>query len=235
MIARAYMAALAQRVGIDNLLTPITDQSRAAVGSAGDAEWLASILLDVRPDRAERQSGLVIMAVQHAIPDHLESMPWGKVIELRGSLAAEMRQFREYMATYEEKISTFAQIDDEDRAREHLEDMRSQSVDDPLHALEERIRDLRMPLRMSWELVLAGGAGLAGGQAVEALGGTNPGVLGSAMLIAAGAVYGRGRHREAVRSEIRESPVGYLYQLQRSSQPLAQIDRFVPNLRMGWL
>jgi hypothetical protein len=233
-IARTYMAALAQQVADSYQLTPITDQSAAAVGSAGDLEWLASTLLAVS-GHGQLQNGLAIMAVQRAIPERLEGMRWSEVMELREALKVEMRRFRANLETYEAELATFADIADAERAREHIEDLRSKAVDDPLEDLEERLRELRVPFRRSWELLLASGGGLVGPQVIESMGGPHTGALGGTVLFAAGIAYGVGNTRRVARAEIRDSPVGYLYRLKHGSDPLGSIGRLVPNLRAGWL
>lgn len=233
-IARTYMAVLAQQVAIDCQLTPITDQSAAALGSVGNLEWLATMLLDVAAPR-QVESGLAIMAVQRAIPERLESMRWSALMELREDLKPELERFREYLEAYETQLATFASIADADRAREHIDDLRARAVDDPLQALEERLRELRIPFRRGWELLLAAGSGLVGPRVVESMGGPDSGVLGSTVLFAAGVAYGVGNTRSAIRAEIRESPVGYLYRLRQDTHPLGPMGRLLPTLRTGWL
>lgn len=212
-LAATYMAALAQEVAKRNDLAPITDTSGAAIGSAGDTEWLGSTLLEL--DAATmpgRSSGSITMlGIQTVIPRGLATVPWPKILDLRQQLAPQLRAYRVHMSAFENRLSMLAEVEDEARAQEQADAIRRLALDDPLDELRSRLREAGLGADRGWQILVvageaAGVATLIPGVNVDPL--PAIGTLGLLAYAASARIRYSGREKRDI---LRSSPVGYLY------------------------
>lgn len=211
-LASAYMTALAAQVSQRAHFQPLTDQTDLRIATPSEDVEAAMQLLLGRDEHEQRPPAALthgvetytMLALQHARPANLESIPAEKIVECRENLADELATFREYVAEQQTELANLATIPIEQRKLEAFAEHIEQTVELPLQRLEKGLRLHKLEPTRS--LVLTGSF-------------TPPAVVGAAEIspaaaTAVGAVVAVGSAWWQVR-KIREdaraaSPVGYL-------------------------
>jgi hypothetical protein len=231
-MASTYMAALAQQIAKSNQLTPITDQPAAAVGQAGDEQWLASSLLG-RPasDTGHPEQTFAVLAVAGLSPRGLSQMNWNRVLALRTELMPEMLRFRAHLASFEHRLALMAATDDADLAREQWRVLREQAVDIPLAELEDVLGRWGLKPKRVWHALcsLGGGYGLV--ETMQGVGLNTAGPAGTAVVVGAAAVVGAYGWRAQREEALAGSPVSYLYRIQEEVEGRSVIRRISRSTR----
>jgi hypothetical protein len=116
-LAGAYMTALAGRVSQAAHFQPLTDQADLRVATASTDVGAAMHLLLGRKENAQEiqdaAAGVetyVMLALQHARPTNLESVPAEKIIQCRENLAEELGTFRAYVASQQIQLAELAAV-----------------------------------------------------------------------------------------------------------------------------
>lgn len=143
-LAGAYMAALASQVSERAHFQPLTDQADLRVATpCGNAQSAVHLLLGGGPDHAAADVATetyVMLALQHARPRNLGSIPADKIVECREDLTEELATFRDYVAAKRADLAEMAAIPVPDRKLEAFAEYVEQTVELPLQKLERGLR-----------------------------------------------------------------------------------------------
>ncbi|WP_199037410.1 DUF6236 family protein [Glycomyces salinus] len=215
--AWAYMCMLADEVAEREGLVAVSDDL-SAYGACGTwtAERFASALLgqDLEEDQGEADpySRVGMLALRIAVPVDPAAVPVEKIVKIRRRYAAEFDAFHDLVSASGVELSAELEgIRDTDVLEAYLEQEVSRRFERPLEDLRRAMRGLGVDtvlgatsLKFEFPAAAALAAGWAAGQPVVA---------------AAGAAFGLGAWYRAARAkrhgEIRNSPVGYLWRIEK--------------------
>lgn len=233
-LASIYSYVLSEQVAKDNHLHLVTDQeSTHSIMFGWTTERLAEALLDERlastPQPGEPLNLFVLMAFQTIIPDNLENVPIEKIWAIRTRFGMELIAFRDYVETQVKKLSEIRDVQDLAVFREYVHNEVQRNI-------AAKLAELRTGLR---KLGLESARGIANIKSValppvavataEAAGLT-PTITTSAVL-AACLVGVPAKLRSKRRETIKESPVGYLFQMREAVKPAGVVRRISQSLR----
>lgn len=223
-LAFVYMTALADRLGGECGLAPLTDVARGHVLTGElKVERLAQALLgDVSlvgtGDIAEVEATAFEIALRMAIPTNIEDVPVERILEFRRKSVAERARFRKY-------------VDDFLGAREWLADVRSRAMlEDRLRSeyetdLAPKVEELRSAMHDAGITTTLGAFAkrfvvpVGASTLARALGlSVDPllGVVSGAALAVAGVMQDR---RKRTKGVLRHSPVAYLFRVEEELSP----------------
>jgi hypothetical protein len=106
VLAGAYMTVLAGRLSEQAYFEPLTDQVDLRVATpSNDAQTAMNLLLGreyadrkaVEDDAAAGVAAYVMLAMQYARPNNLDTVPADKIVQCRERLAEEIQVFRDYV------------------------------------------------------------------------------------------------------------------------------------------
>ncbi|MFB7502731.1 DUF6236 family protein [Streptomyces broussonetiae] len=235
-LAHVYTCALTERVATEDHLQPVTDQEQPHTALSGwTLDRLVHLLVDrpVAHDEGPRPhpdllDSFVFMAFATVVPANLDTVPVEKIIEIRSTFGAELDAFRTYAA---EQVQEFAAIEDvRDLAvrREYLRLEVDRTVTTRLNELRERLRSVG--LESVYALANVKSVALPPLAALAAETAGVPAALTAPAALAACVVSAPVQWRRQRRAAIEESPVSYLFRLEREVSPTKLIDR----LRKVW-
>jgi hypothetical protein len=210
-LAGAYMTALARQLGEQAHFEPLTDQADLRVATpSSDVRAAIRLLSGGEGSHGNLDAGVdtyVMLALQHARPKNLQSLPADKIVECRAKLGEELIAFRDYVASRQAELTELASIPIRARRFEAFAADVQQTIEVPLQRLERALALHK--LEPSRSLLMMGSLvpPAAVGAAVEAF--DSPVIAASSgIVIAVGNAWWQVRqHRGGVR---RSSPVGYL-------------------------
>lgn len=235
-LASVYTCALIERIALMDRLHPVTDQElhHSAV-SGWTLDRLVQVLVDepaVRtrdtPSRPDAVDAFVYMAFETVVPADLDRVPIDKIIEVRSRFGTELDTFREYVTEQAQRLAELDDIRDLVVFQEYLRTEVQHTVTDQLTQLRERLRSLGLESVRAVVNVKSVALPPLAAMAAETIG-LSPAITGPAAL-AACVVTAPVQWRRQRRAAIRESPVGYLFRIDRALNPARQIDR----LRRIW-
>ncbi|WIX82241.1 DUF6236 family protein [Amycolatopsis carbonis] len=231
-LAAVYTCALVERIATENRLHPVTDQELPHTAASGwTLDRLADVLLGTAPTSAARpdaEDGFVFSAFETVVPAGLDTVPVEKIIEVRTKFGAELDAFRRYVTEQSEKLAQLQDVRDVEVFREYLRDEVDRAVTDQLKQLRDRLRSVGLESVRGVVNVKSVAPPALVTIAADTVG-LSPAIAGSATM-AACVVAAPAQWRRQRRAAIRESPVGYLFQLDRELNPTGLIDR----LRRAW-
>ncbi|WP_331446781.1 DUF6236 family protein [Streptomyces xanthochromogenes] len=233
-LATVYMLALAEQIADANCLHPITDRTLPHTAMSGwSFERLAAVLLDEFPsaDSAARQSpreAFAFLAFATVIPADLRNVPIEKILDIRAEFGSELDAFRQFAADQVLRLGAIEDVRDAALHQEYLHTEVDREVRTRLGELDERMRGAGLETARALANVKSVALPPLAAFAAEAVG-VSPTLTVPAVV--AGCIVGapvQWRHRR--REIAQESPVGYLFQLQRALGPHTLIDK----LRRAW-
>ncbi|MFI7680946.1 DUF6236 family protein [Actinophytocola sp. NPDC049390] len=235
-LASAYTCALIERIAIENHLHPVTDQPLPHSAVSGwTLDRLVQVLID-RPSSDTDATGsprdlldaFVLLAFETVIPANLEQVPIEKIIQVRSRFGAELDTFREYVTQQTQRLSELQDIRDLAVFQEYLRTEVQHSVTSQLTQLRERLRSVGLESTRALVNVKSVALPPLAAMTAETIG-LSPEITGPAAL-AACIVTAPAQWRRQRRTTIRESPVGYLFQIDQALNP----DKLIGRLRRTW-
>jgi hypothetical protein len=216
-LATAYMIALAGKVGAENHCDPVTDEVDLRVAAANDDAGAALQLLLGSPGvktKRKRRSGssgtgvptYVMLALQHARPRNLASIPVETVLKCRETLQSEFGRFRAHVDQQREELAQLAAIPHQERQLEAFAQHVQLTIEGPLRDLEKALRLHKLEPTRTLMLTSSIGTPAVAGLALSAAGAE---VTAAAGVVAAigGAWWGVSVARKAEKDR---SAVGFL-------------------------
>ncbi|QRP47438.1 DUF6236 family protein [Amycolatopsis sp. FDAARGOS 1241] len=227
-----YTCALVERIAAENRLHPVTDQALHHTAASGwTLERLADVLLGSAPATAghpDAEDAFVFLAFETVVPLGLERVPVEKIIEVRTKFGAELDAFRRYVTEQSQRLAQLQDVRDLAVFREYLRTEVDHAVTEQLKHLSEQLRSVGLESVKAVGNVKSIAPPALVTMAADAVG-LSPAIAGSATaaacVLAAPVQWRRERH-----AAIRESPVGYLFRLDRELSPAKLNDR----LRRAW-
>lgn len=211
-LAGAYMTALAGRISVGARFQPLTDQPDLRVATpSSDVRAATNLLIGSEPGAAGSDAvakgteTYIMLALEHARPKNLDSIPAASIIECREKLADELASFRDYVERQQVELAELAAIPLTDRRLEAFAEHVAETVERPLRTLEKGLGLLKLEPTRS--LLLAGS--YAAPAAASPLAGAMPAAAAASAVTAAigGAWWKISSTRKAAKAQ---SPVGYL-------------------------
>jgi hypothetical protein len=235
-LSSVYTCALTERVATGDHLHPVTDRMLPHTALSGwTLDRLVQVLVD--PSRTggsgtaphpDLTDAFVFLAFETVVPANLDTVPIEKILQVRQEFGAELDAFRGFVA---EQVQGLAGLDDvRNRSvfEEYLRAEVGRTVTLRLRELEERLRSVGLEsvhaLATVKSMALPPLAALIAGSAGIPATVTAPAALAACVLGAP--VRWRGQRR----TELRDSPVSYLFHLDRALDPGTLLDR----LRRVW-
>ncbi|MGH4013481.1 MAG: DUF6236 family protein [Pseudonocardiaceae bacterium] len=233
-LASVYTCALTERVADEDRLHPVTDQVLPHTALSGwSLDRLVQTLVerplvDAGEHRPDVSDAFVFLAFETVVPADLHTVPVDKVLDVRAKFAAELDAFRTYVAEQVHRLAELDDVRDLTVFQEYLRTEVHQTVTARLNDLRERLRSVGLGSVRALANVKSVALPPLAAVAADAAG-LPPAITVPAAVAAcvAGAPIQWRRDR---RITIRESPVAYLFQLQRTLNPTSLIDR----LRRAW-
>jgi hypothetical protein len=225
-LAWVYLSALAAQLAARNTLVPVTDEPEGQLASGvWDADRMAVALID--PSRARSAhdtfAALGLLALNLVVPQNLDQLPAGKIVELRRRYGAGFDAFhqvlidtatdvREQLTVTTDPAVVQAYLDNEVRVRmeQPLAELRA-----ALHGLKIDSALAAATLKFEIPALATIGGGLIAGNPVVSAAGT-----GAFALIAAGNV---ARQLKAARTQ--PSAASYLLHVGQMASPRRAINR----------
>ncbi|QNN53561.1 DUF6236 family protein [Nocardioides mesophilus] len=149
-LAGAYMTALAGRLSEEARFEPVTDQADLKVATpTSDVGAALQLLLGRGGEAAGRPTGVgvetyVMLALQHARPAKLGSIPAEKIVKCREDLEEELDNFRRFVASQQAELTELAAIPISARRLEAFTDHVERTVEVPLKRLENGMRLMKL-------------------------------------------------------------------------------------------
>ncbi|MFG3280402.1 DUF6236 family protein [Streptomyces sp. NPDC048111] len=233
-LATVYMLALAEQIAAENHLHPVTDQMLPHAAQSGwTFERLASVLLDglAPADSVARpgpEEAFALLAFATVVPADLRNVPIEKILEVRAEFGPELDAFRQFTADQVQRLGAIEDVRDAGLYQEYLRTEVDREVRARLGELDDRMRGAGLETARALANVKSVALPPLAAVAADAVG-IDPTLTVPAVI--AGCVVGAPLQWRRRRREIaQESPVGYLFQLQRALGPDTLIDR----LRRAW-
>jgi hypothetical protein len=235
-LASVYTCALIERIATEDRLHPVTDQALPHSAVSGwTLERLVQVLVDdpsIDTDDLGNQRDLldafVLLAFETVVPANLHVVPIEKIIEVRSQFGAELDTFREYVTQQTQRLAELQTVRDLAVFQEYLRTEVRHSVTTQLTELRERLRSVGLESARALVNVKSVGLPPLAAMTAETIG-LSPAVTGPAVL-AACVVSAPAQWRRQRQAAIRESPVGYLFQIDEALNPAKLINR----LRRAW-
>lgn len=228
--AWAYMCMLADEIAEDSKLTPVADEPTAYANcGAWTSERFASSLLgdDFTASHGESDtvSRLGMLAMRIAVPTDPEAVPVERIIKIRKRYGAELDAFHDLItATGADLAAELEEVRDQAVLEAYLEQEVSRKIERPLEDLRHAMRGLGVDTALgaaSIKFEFPAAAALAAGWAA-----------GQPVVAGAGAAFGLGawyrNWRSSRRDQVRASPVGYLWRVERNLKT-ADLLRRIPG------
>jgi hypothetical protein len=216
-LAGAYMTVLAQRLSERARFEPLTDQVDLRIATpSSDVQAALNLLLGRQHAGAEIAGGAaatgveayVMLALQYARPENLDTIPAEKVVQCREDLREDLQAFRDYVDSQRAELAELATIPIQARRLEAFAEHVEHTVQEPLQRLEKGLRLHKLEPTRS--LLLAGSfvSPLAATVALDAAGATPHAIATVGTVAAIGSAWWQ---VESIRARARaSSPVGYL-------------------------
>lgn len=233
-LASVYTCALTERVAAEDRLHPVTDQVLPHTALSGwTLDRLVQTLVERKPvsaggHRPDLSDAFVFLAFETVVPAGLHTVPVDEILEVRAKFAAELDAFRCYVAEQAHRLAELDDVRDFTVFQEYLRTEVSRAVIARLTDLRERLRSVGLESVRALANVKSVALPPLVALAADTVG-LPPAITVPAAVAAcvAGAPMQWRRERRAA---IRESPVAYLFQLERTLDPTTLIDR----LRKAW-
>jgi hypothetical protein len=169
------------------------------------------------------------MAFDTVVPANLASVPIEKIVEVRSKFGRELDSFRAYVTTQVERLTEVKDVSEFTVFQEYIRNDVQRSVGHQLKELRERLRSVGLEsVRALANIKSVALPPVAA--AVAQTAGLSPTVTGPAVAVACIASVA-GRIRKGRRDVIKESPVGYLFQLERELDPASLAERVRRSLQ----
>jgi hypothetical protein len=119
ILAGAYMTVLAGRLSEQAYFEPLTDHVDLRIATpSNDAQAAINLLLGrkyadrkaVEDDAAVGVAAYVMLAMQYARPNNLDTVPADKIVQCREHLAEELQVFCDYVDTQRSELAELASI-----------------------------------------------------------------------------------------------------------------------------
>lgn len=226
-LANVYTCALTERLASIDLLHPVTDQPLPHVALSGwTTDRLAEVLLGESlgsPKPGDVIDAFVLMSFETVVPGNLDAVPIDKIIEIRRQFGPELDAFRQHVATAVEGLTRLNDVPDAAVFQAYVRDAVEGAVRSKLDDLRRKLRGLNVtPARALMNVKSLAPPTLVGIAANAA--GVSPAVTAPAVL-AATVVGVAANLRQDRRAAIAESPVGYLFHVDRKLNPAGLLDR----------
>lgn len=235
-LASVYTCALIERIALEDQLHPVTDQALPHSAVSGwTLDRLVQVLIDTPPTGSDDTGNprdlldaFVFLAFETVVPASLDTIPIERIIEVRSRFGTELDTFRKYVTKQTQQLAELQDIRDLDVFQEYLRTEVHDNVTGQLRQLRERLRSVGLESARALVNVKSVALPPLAALAAETTG-LSPAITGPAAL-AACVVTAPTHWRRQRRTAIRESPVGYLFQIDQTLNPAKLIDR----LRRAW-
>jgi hypothetical protein len=142
-LASVYLAVLADVMGRREILSPVTDDLRMH-NAVGALDRLSDLLFDGHaqvPAVPDAESAYMHVALRAVIePDHLASVPVGKLIRFRERHRAELVAFHEHVAGLSTELRVVAEAESLEVASAHLKSLYETKTRPQLDDLRKALR-----------------------------------------------------------------------------------------------
>lgn len=224
-LAWVYMTALAEQLAAHRGLRPLTDETRdhLALSSLAPERLAQALLGDVQlvgggPTQVEIESALVSVAFKAVVPVNLADLDPAKILAFRAKYPQERAAFQQATADFLKGGDWLNLIDDPAVLEQRLRDEYDKDWNIRLVELREKLRDSGIEAVLGCFNVKAVlPAGVLSAAAVAGLA-LNPVAAGAAALALGVIPTLRDKRKEAL-GALRESPVSYLYRMERELAP----------------
>jgi hypothetical protein len=233
-LASVYACALTERVAAEDRLHPITDQVLPHTALSGwTLDRLVRILVERPPaaageHRPDLSDAFVFLAFDTVVPADLHTVPVDKILDVRATFADELDAFRTYVAEQVHRLAELDDVRDLTVFQEYLRTEVHQVVTARLNDLRERLRSVGLESVRALANVKSVALPPLVAVAAETVG--LPSALTAPAAVAACVAGAPIQWRRDRREAVRESPVAYLFRLERALTPTTLIDR----LRKAW-
>lgn len=234
-LATVYMSALAEAIGYDNLLSPVTDETVPHLATGGwPMSRLAQALLEEPLARTvgpgSLADALAVATIRYVVPADLDSIPMRRIVEIRRRHAGELDTFRGHVAALAIEFADISRIEDPTLLVDHLNEIYHQKIEPSLRDLKSGLRQSNVDTTLSvMNMQLAAPALLASGAALA--GTTVSPIVAAGGGIAIGALPLIRTRRVARRAQANASPVSYLLQVKRNLEPTGAWSRYRDHVR----
>ncbi|MFI7322425.1 DUF6236 family protein [Streptomyces venezuelae] len=227
MLAWVYKCALTHEIASRNRLHPTTDQIDAHRASqAWNAERIVAVLLRRSVGLSEEPvAGLLgQLAVQTVLPENIAQIPVQKIVELRKNHESEFNAFMAAAALAAADVQEeLVGIESHKILASYLDHVRQEHFQKPLEDLKAAMKSLKIDTvygAMNIQTTLPAVSGALGGLAID-----------KPYVTALGIAYGLLgiRHSTAKQRDqlLRESPVSYLFRVEKGLAPGGLIRRVI--------
>jgi hypothetical protein len=235
-LASAYMCALIEQVAIRERLHPVTDQDLPHAALSGwSVERLVEVLLgEPLGNGGQTQPGDVLdwyvhLAFETVVPANLATVPIDKIIEVRQKFDAELDEFRAHVTKHVEQLADLTTVSDLGVFLDYIRNDVERSVSRKLEELRERLRSVGLESVRALANVKSLALPPVIATAAQSAG-LSPLATGSAVL-AASMMSAPAKFRKKRRQAISESPVGYLFRVDRELNAATLAERVSRSLR----
>jgi len=230
-LASVYLCALTERIAEGDHLHPITNRPLPHTAVSGwSVDQMVRVLLEEpigqpvagRPNHDVSDS-FICMAFATVVPADIENVPIEKILEIRSKFGAELDAFRSYVTAHTQQLAALEDVRDVTVFQEYLYTEVQRSVTTQLDELRERLRSVGLgsayALADVKSVALPPLAAMATGAIGVPTSLTVPAAVAACVLTAP--VHWRRQRRTA----LAESPVSYLFHLEKGLGPSSLIDR----------
>lgn len=171
-LASVYTSVLAEDFATANRLQPTTDQLGAyTVANNWTSDRIAAALLDEPGPRAAATSGelaetLGFLALNLVVPDRLDDIPVGKIVEIRKRYGQEFLAFGQAVDQTAADLAELVGIRDQPMLDSYLKDEVANRFAQPMDDLRRQLQGLKVDaatMAINVKTVLPAGAGLVAG------------------------------------------------------------------------
>lgn len=171
-LASVYTSVLAEDFAIANRLQPTTDQLGCyTVANNWTSDRIVAALLDEPGPRAAATSGelaetLGFLALNLVVPDRLDDIPVGKIVEIRERYGQEFLAFGQAVDQTAADLAELADIRDQPMLEGYLQDEVANRFAQPVDDLRRQLQGLDVDaatMAINVKTVLPAGAGLVAG------------------------------------------------------------------------
>jgi hypothetical protein len=168
------------------------------------------------------------MAFETVVPANLDRLPVDKIIQIRAEFGSELDAFRGYVTEQVERLAGLNDIRDLSVFQEYLRLEAARAVNTRLEQLRERLRSVRVESVRALVNVKSVALPPLAAMAAQAVA-LSPAVMGGT-AVAACVLSAPAQWRRRRQTAIRESPVGYLFRIDKALKP----DGLIKRLRQSW-